>query len=232
MLGKLWVIQPVDFNAGRNLVPVGAVHQFQPVAQDVITADEITAHADGPTGGGHVDGKVFLNLVNDLEHIPALAVHLVTEGQDWQVAHAADLKQLLGLALHALCAVNHHDSGVDGRQRAVGIFREIGVAGGIYQIEPEGLFFGGEIERHGRCRDGNAAVFFHRHKIGSGAARLAFGADLSGHLDRTTEQQEFLCQCGFTCVRVADNRERPAARDLCGQGRAVMVCIQHHHTRS
>ena len=48
MLGQFGVIQPVDLDAVSDLVTVGAVHQFQPVAQDIVTADEIAAHADGP----------------------------------------------------------------------------------------------------------------------------------------------------------------------------------------
>ena len=40
-----------------DLVAVGAVHQFQPVTQEVITADEIAPHTDGPAGGRHINGK-------------------------------------------------------------------------------------------------------------------------------------------------------------------------------
>jgi hypothetical protein len=55
------------------------------------------ARADRPGGGGHVDGKVLLDFVDDIERIAAFAVHLVAESQDRQVAHPADLEQLAGL---------------------------------------------------------------------------------------------------------------------------------------
>jgi hypothetical protein len=48
------------------------------------------------------------DLVEELEGILALAVHLVDEGDDRHVAQAADLEQLAGLRLDALGGVDHH----------------------------------------------------------------------------------------------------------------------------
>lgn len=77
VIGKLRIIETVDRNGSGHLVAVGAVHDLQPVMQEVIGADELAPHADGPAGRADVDGEVFLDLVDDLERIPAFAVHLV-----------------------------------------------------------------------------------------------------------------------------------------------------------
>ena len=200
----------------RHLVAVGAVHDLQPVVQEVIGADEIAPHADGPACGRHVDGQVFLDLVDDLEGVAAFAVHLVAEGQDRQVAQAADLEQLAGLAFHALGAVDHHDRGIHGGQRAVGVFGKIAVAGGVDQVEavlPE-------IEGHGRGRDRDAALLLHLHEVRPRAPRLALGAHLTRHLDGAAEQQELFGQRGLAGVGVRDDRKGPAAGDFGRQGGA------------
>ncbi len=221
MFGQFRVIQPFDCDAFSDLVPVGTVHQFKPVAQDVVAADKVAAHADGPACRGHINGKVFLNFVDDLEDIAAFAVHLVTECQDRQVAHAADLEQLLRLAFHAFRAVNHHHGRVNGGQRAVGIFGKVRVAGRIHKVKAEIRALVHEIEGHGRSRDRDAAILFHRHKVRAGATRLALGADLTGHLDRPAEQQEFLCQRGFPRIGVGNDRKGATPSDFGRQSGAV-----------
>ena len=145
MLGKFGVIKAVDLDRFCHLVAVGAFHQFQTVVQYVVAADEVATLSNGPGGRRDVDGQVFLNFVDDFECVPALAVHFVTEGQDWQVAQAADLKQLLRLAFHAFGTVDHHDCRIDGGQGPVSVFREVGVAGGVDKVEAVVA----EVERHG-----------------------------------------------------------------------------------
>jgi hypothetical protein len=69
--------------------------------------------------------RLLLDLGDDLEGVAALAVHLVAEGQDGEVAQAADLEELAGLGFDALGAVDDHDGGVHGRERAVGVLGEV-----------------------------------------------------------------------------------------------------------
>ncbi len=223
MFGELGVVEPLDPDAFGDLVAVGAVHQFQPVAQDVVAADEIATHADGPACGCDVDGEVLLDLVDDLEDIAALAVHLVTEGQDRQVAHPADLEELLRLAFDPLGAVDDHHGGVHGGQRAVGILGEVRVAGRVHEVEAVVLVPPLEVEGHGGGGDRDAAVLLHRHEVRARAPRLALGADLTRHLDRAPEQQEFLRQRGLARIRMADDREGAAARNFGRKGGAIGV---------
>ena len=65
--------------------------------------------------------------------VTAFAVHLVTEGQDRKVAHAADFKELLGLAFNALGAVDNHNGRVYRCERAIGVFGKVRVARGVHQ---------------------------------------------------------------------------------------------------
>ena len=217
VFGQFRVIQPADFDAFGDLVAVGAVHQFQTVAQDVIGAHEFAAHTNGPGGGGDVDGKVFLNFVNDLKRIAAFAVQLVAEGQDRQIAQPADLKELLRLAFDTFGPVNHHHRRIHGRERAVRVFGKVRVTGCIHQIEAELL----KIERHGRGGNGYAPVLFHLHEIGSCAPCLTLCPHLSGHLNGPAIKQEFLGQRRLARIGVRDNRKGPAAGNFGGQFRAI-----------
>ncbi len=54
-------------------------------------------------------------------------------------------------ALDALRRVDHHDGGIDGRERAIGVFREVFVARCVEQVEHKVL----ELEGHHRGHDGN-----------------------------------------------------------------------------
>ena len=185
--------------------------------QDVIGTHEIAPLPYGPACGRDVDGQIFLNLVDDLEGVAAFAIHLVAKGQDRQIAQAADLEQLAGLAFHALGPVDHHDCGIHGGQRAIGVFGKIAVAGRVDQIEAVAP----EIKGHGGCRNRDAPVLFHLHEIRTGAPRLALGAHLARHLDRTAKQQEFFRQRRLARIGMRDDGECPASRDLGRQGGAV-----------
>ena len=227
VLFKFGIVQPFDLDAVGHTVPVGAVHQFQTVAQHVITTDEIAAHADGPACRCHVDREVLLNFVNDFKSVAALAVHLVTEGQDRQIAHPADFKEFLRLAFHTLGPINDHHGGIHRCQRSVGVFGKVRVAGRVDEVEPVVGVSAVEIERHGRGRDRNPPVLLHRHKVRPRAPRFALGAHLASHLNGPAEQQELFSQRGLARVRVADDRKGATARDLGGQGGAVLRRIQH-----
>ena len=56
-----------------------------------------------------MDPQDFLDLAHELKGIPGLPVHFIDKRKDRDMTHHADLKQLDGLRLHALGAVNHHD---------------------------------------------------------------------------------------------------------------------------
>ena len=106
--------------AAPVLAPSPSSSRTPPLAQ-VVGADEIAAAADRPGHRRGVERQRLLDLVEQIERVAALAVHLVDEGDDRDVAQPADLEQLAGPRLDALGGVDHHDRGVDRGQRAIGV---------------------------------------------------------------------------------------------------------------
>ena len=197
----------------RNVVdarPVAAIHQHHAVVEHVIAAAEMAAHADRPGGRGHVQRQGLFDLVDQLQRVAGLAVHLVDEGDDRHVAQAADLEQLAGLFLDTLRGVDDHDRAVDRGQRAVGVFREILVARRVEQVEGEAVM----LEAHHRGRHRNAALALHLQPVRARTPLLAARLHRTGHLDGAGEQQQLLGQRGLAGVGMRDDREGAATRDL------------------
>jgi hypothetical protein len=234
MLRELGVIDAGNLDAFSHLVAVGAVHDLKPVVQKIVSPYKFAPDADRPGGRGYVNRKVLLDLVDDLEHVAGFAVHLVAEGQDRQIAQAADLEQLAGLAFYALGAVDHHDCGVDGGQGAIGVFGKVAVAGGVDKVEAVVP----EVEGHCAGRDRDPAIRLDLHEVRPRAPGIALGAHLARHLDGAAEQQELFGQRGFPGVGVRNDRKGPAAGDFGGKGgtvrharryRAANPCPQPQH---
>ena len=176
----------------------------------VIDALELLAAADGPVAGVCLDAKLVFQLVEQVERVLRLAVHLVDEGENGDMAHGADLKQLARLRLDALRAVDDHDGRVRRHQRPVGILREVLMARRVQNVDAEALI----LELHDGRGHGNTALLFDLHPVGDGCAGIFFALDGAGLCDGSAVEQEFFGQCGFTGVRVRDDRKRPAPGDL------------------
>ena len=76
---------------------------------DVIHALELGSLVDGPRQGSHLDFQLLFQLVEQVEGVAALAVHLIDEDDDRRLPHAADRHQLARLSLHTLGTVDHND---------------------------------------------------------------------------------------------------------------------------
>ena len=101
----------------------------------------------------------------------ALAVHLVGEGDDRDVAQPADFEQLQRLRFDALGDVDHHHRGVDGGQRAVGVLGEVRVAGRIEQVEGQPV----DARRSSPRRDRDAALLLDLHPVRARRALVGRG---------------------------------------------------------
>ena len=182
-------------------------HQ-QPRIRDIERAAEIHAHPDRPRQQREIEREPGGNLVEQRERVVPLAVDLVDEGDDRDVAQPADLEQLARLALDAFRGIDHHDRGVDRAQRAVGVLGEVRMARRIEQVEHHAVV----LERHHRRGDRDAARLLDLEPVGARAPRIAARPHLPRHLDRAAELQQLLGQRGLAGVRVRNDRERPPRR--------------------
>ncbi len=174
----------------------------------------------GQVIGRGVERQRLFDLVKQIERIAAFAVHLVDEGDDRNVAQPAHLEQLAGPRLDAFGGIDHHHGGIDRRQRAIGIFGKILVAGRVQQVEDQAAIF----EGHHRGDDGNPALALDLHPVGAGVAPFALGPDLARHVDRAAEQQELFRQRGLAGIGMGDDgKGAPALHLGCEQRGCLLV---------
>jgi len=76
-----------------------------------------------------------------------------------------------------------------------------------------------EFERHHRGDDGDAALAFDLHPVGTGVAPLALGLDWPARL-MAPPNSRISRQRGLAGVRMRDDRKGAPARDLLGERRA------------
>ena len=171
------------------------------------------AAADRPVHGIRIDAQDILDLFHELKRIASLVVELVHKGEDGNVAQRTDLKELFGLGLDALSAVDDHDRGVGGHKGTVGIFRKVLVAGGIEDVDAGAVV--GELQDRGG--NGNTALLLDVHPVRDGMLGRALALDRAGGLNAAGIEQQLLGKRGLTGVRVADNRECAARRDFIRQ---------------
>ena len=171
---------------------------------------ELLAAADGPVHGVGLDAQDLLDVFHQLKGVAGFAVHLVDEGEDGDVAQGADLEQLDGLGLNALCSIDDHDSGVRCHQGTVGILREVLMARGIQNVHALACI----VELQDRGSDRNTALLLDIHPVGHSVLGALLALDGTGLIDGSTVQQQLFGQGRFAGIGVADDRKRPAALDL------------------
>ena len=211
VLAELGGIFLADAFVDLGGVDVGDLHAFgdgllvgceevEAVLVDVIYSFEACAHVDGPGEGADGDVEFGLELVEDVEGVAALAVHLVDEDDDRGVAHAADLHKAPCLGLHALGGVDDDDYRIDGGEGAEGILCEVLVARRVEDID----FIRAIVEAHDRGGHGDAALFLNLHPVGGGGLLYLVALHGSGHVYGATVEEQFLGQSCLAGVRVRD----------------------------
>ena len=89
----------------------------------------------GQVSGVGRQAGALVDLVHQLQGVLARAVPLVDDGEHRDAAVPADREQLHGLRLEALGGVDQHHRGVDRGEHPVGVLGEVGVAGGVQQVD-------------------------------------------------------------------------------------------------
>ena len=206
--GQRGIIQPGD---GHQLVVfIQLAHRFR---RETIGSSKSLAAADRPGDRRRVERQGLFDLVQQFERIAALAVELIDEGDDGDVAQPTDFEQFSRARLYALGGVDDHDGGVDRRQRAIGVFRKVLVARRVQQVEDAIAIF----EGHHRGDDRNAALALYAHPVGAGLRGVALGADLAGELNCAAKQQQLFGQRGLAGVGMRNNREGAPPGDRIGE---------------
>ena len=160
---------------------------------------------NGPVHGIGADAEFRFQLVQQLEGVPGLPVHLVDEGEDGDAPHGADLEELPRLGLDALGRVDDHDGGVRRHQGPVGVLGEVLVAGGIQNVDAVALVF----KLHDAGGDGDAPLLFQLHPVRGGVFVPVLALHGARRLDRASVEQELFRQGGLARVRVGDDGEGP-----------------------
>ena len=171
---------------------------------------EILAGSNRPVHGVGLDAQLPLQLIQQVEGVLGLPVHFVDEGENGNVPHGADLKELPGLGLHALGTVDDHDGRIRSHQGPIGVLGEVLVTRGIQNIDAIAVI----LELHNGRGNGNTALLFDLHPVGGSGPGVLLPLDHTGLGNGPTVKQEFFCQSGFTGVRVGDDGKGAAAFDF------------------
>src|SRR5207249_1811002 len=97
--------------------------------------NEIAPTPNRPCDWCGVQRQRLLYLVNEVEWVAALPIHLVDEGNNGYVAQPADFEKLPRSCLDALGRVDYHHCRIDRREGPICVFGEILVAGGVEKVE-------------------------------------------------------------------------------------------------
>src|SRR5262249_10185144 len=173
----------------------------------------------------------LLDLVEQLERLPARAVPLVHERHHGHLPRSAHVEQLERLRLQALGRVQQHDRAVHRLEHAVGVLGEVRVTWRIEQVETETLV--AEAQRRRGDRDAAVALYPHPARGDPAPPRLA--VHRARVVDRGRVQRERLGQRGLAGVRVADHRERTPPRSLLADGtvrHGQLFYLCHRHRGS
>ena len=208
-LGHLGIVQ-IHLQLVRPFFSGVAGEEQQFRLLPVVNALEILAGANGPVHGISLNAQLPLHLVQQVEGVLGLPVHLINKGKNGNVPHGADLEQLPGLGLHALGTVNDHHRRVRRHQGAVGILGEVLVARGVQNVDAVAVI----LKLHHRRRDGNTTLLLNLHPVGSCCPGVLLSLDHTRLGDGAAVEQELLRQGGFTGVRVRNDGKGPAAADF------------------
>ena len=183
---------------------------LQPLAHEVEHAAKALAHADRPAHRRAVDAEHRLDLLEQRHRRAHLAVHLVHERDDRRRAQAAHFEQLDRLRLDALRRVDHHHRGIDRGQHAIRVLGEVLVPRRVEEVDRVALV----VELHHGARHRDSALLLHLHPVRRRVPPALARLDGAGELDRAAVEQELLGERRLAGVRVRDDRERPALRDV------------------
>ena len=146
---------------------------------------KVLAGTDRPVHRAGAYAEQLFDLIGQREGISRLAVHLVDEGENRDVAQGTDLKELPGLRLHTLRGIDHHDRRVRSHQRAVSILREVLVSRRVQNVDAEAFV----IELQHRTRDRDTSLLLDVHPVTDRVLSRLSPLDRTGQIDGAAVEQ-------------------------------------------
>ena len=175
---------------------------------DIVNTLESGALTDRPRQWANGNLQFFFQLIENIEWVTSLTVHLVDEDDNRSIAHAAHLHQFAGLCLHTLGRIHHDDGRIHGGEGTVGILAEVLVTWSIEDIHLvrfSGLSIWQVIELHHGCGNRDTTLFLDIHPVGSSSFTNLIIFNGTSHLNLSTEEQELLGQSCLTGIRVRND---------------------------
>ena len=202
----------VHFDALLQALFVG-LKEREAMLVDIVDALEALSLVDGPGEGAYLDVKLLLQLVQEVEGVLALAIHLVDEDDHRRLAHTAHFHEFARLGLNAFGAVDHNDARVHSRECAEGVLGKVLVTRSVEDVDFIGLGspFGSVIELHDRSGNTDAALLFNLHPVGGGGLLDFVALDGTGHLNLTAEKQQLLGECRLARIGMRDDGKGASA---------------------
>ena len=170
-------------------------------ASSVVDTLEIFSGSDRPIDRAGSNSKLRLDVIEQIEGIPRIAVHLVDECKDGNMPHDTDLEQLSCLRLDALGRIDDHDRRISRHQCPVGILREVLMARCIQNIDAESLV----RKLKDRAGHGDSSLLLDVHPVGDCMTCRRLPLHGTGQVDRSSVKQKLLRQGCLSGIRMGDD---------------------------
>ena len=150
----------------------------------------------------------LVGLVDDLADAGVGAVGLVDHEDDRQALAERLAQHEAGLRQRALGGVDEQDDAVDHRQAALDLATEVGVAGGVDDVDDDGVaVLVGQVDRGVLGEDGDAALALEVHRVHHAGLRLVVVRALAlGAPEGAGLAEEGVDQGRLAVVDVGDDR--------------------------
>ena len=164
---------------------LGRLEKIQIVFVDVINSLKAHTTFDRPGQRTYMNGKLFLQLIQQIERIFGLTVHLIDEYNDRRITHTAHFHQLTRLCFHTFGTIYNDDNAIYSSQRTICVFSEILMTGSIEDINL--ILFIVELHHRGGYRDTTLLLYIHPVRCSGFLYLIALYSTC--HLDLSTKKQ-------------------------------------------
>ena len=169
----------------------------------VVDALEMMSGTDRPVNRAGANPQHLFNFIKKFIGVSCLPVKLIDKGENGNVPHHTNFKELNGLRLHTFCAINHHDRTVRRHQGSVGVLGEILMSRCVQNIDTLSVI----VELQYRRSDGNSSFLLNLHPIGNSVLGRLSSFYRSCQINSPAIKQELLRQGRLSRIRVRNNRK-------------------------